>query len=119
LQLLAEEAERFGVEILVCGVEPGAGGIVKKAWIYPWSSASFPTGRSKMDPLVKDRQWGGLVKKWAEFLTGATSAKDQAIRQRTRTGRPAGNAAFVDSVERLTDRDLSKAKPGRPVTKDK
>ena len=25
LQLLAEEAERFGVEILVCGVEPGAG----------------------------------------------------------------------------------------------
>ena len=25
LQLLAEETEGFGVEILVCGVEPGAG----------------------------------------------------------------------------------------------
>ena len=25
LQFLAKEAERFGVEILVCGVEPGAG----------------------------------------------------------------------------------------------
>ena len=100
-------------------LNPVRAGIVKKAWVYPWSSASFHTGRSKRDPLVKDPQLGGLVKKWAEFLTGATSAKDQAIRQMTRTGRPAGNAAFVGLVERLTDRDLSKGKPGRPVTKDK
>jgi len=50
---------------------------------------------------------------------GATSAKDQGIRHMTRTGRPAGKAAFVDFVERLTDRDLSRGKPGRPVTKDK
>jgi putative transposase len=77
-------------------LNPVRTGIVKKAWVYPWSSASFHTGRSKRDPLGKDRQWGGWEKKWGEFLTGATRAKDQAIRQMTRTGRPAGNAAFVD-----------------------
>ena len=77
-------------------LNPVRAGIVKKAWVYPWPSASFPTGRSKTDPPGKDRQWGGWVKKWADFLTGATGAKDQAIRQKTRTGRPAGNAAFVE-----------------------
>ncbi len=83
LQFLAEEAERFGVEILVCGVEPGA------CWNRPKGlglfvvQSFFPTGRSKRDALGKDRQWGGWVKKWAEFLRGTTSAKDQAIRQIT------------------------------------
>jgi hypothetical protein len=96
----------------------GPGGIVKKPWFYPGSNASFPTGRRKMDPLPKNRQWGGWVKMGAEFLTGETSAKDQGIRQMPRTGRTAGSAAFVDLVERLTDRDLSEGKPGRPVIKN-
>jgi hypothetical protein len=119
LQFFAEEAERFRGEIWFVELNPVRAGIVKKAWVYPGSSASFPTGRSKRDPLGKDRQWEGWVKKRAEFLTGTTRVKDQAIQQMTRTGRPAGNAAFVDLGERLTDRDLSKGKPGRPVTKDK
>jgi hypothetical protein len=33
----------------------------------------------------------------------------------SRTGRPAGDAAFVRLVERLTARDLSKGKPGRQL----
>jgi hypothetical protein len=95
-------------------------GIVKKAWGYPRSSASFPTGHSKGSPQGNDQPLGGRAKRSAEFLTGASSAKDQEIRQMTRTGRrPAGNAAFVDFVERLTDRHLFKRKPGRPVTKHK
>jgi hypothetical protein len=100
-------------------LNPVQAGIVKKAWVDPWSSAFFPRGRSKRDPLGKDRPLGGWVKKWPGFLPGATRAKDQAMRQMTRTGHPAGNAAFVGLVERLADWDLSKGKPGRPVTKDK
>jgi len=98
-------------------LNPLRAGIVKKAWDYPWSSASFHTGRSKVDPLVKDRKLMGLVKNWDEFLAGAATGGDQAIRRMTRAGRPAGDAAFVSLVERLTARDLSKGKPGRPVKK--
>jgi len=52
-------------------------------------------------------------------LTGATNTKDETIRKMSRTERPAGDAAFVRIVERLTTRDLSKGKPGRPAKKGK
>jgi putative transposase len=99
-------------------LNPVRDGIVKKAWAYPWSSASFHAGRSKTDPLVKkDRKLLNLVNNWDEFLAGATLARDEAIQQMTRTGRPAGDAAFVGLVERLTARNLTKGKPGRAVKK--
>ncbi len=98
-------------------LNPVWAGIVKKAWAYPWSSVSFHAGWSKTDPLVKDRKLLNLVNKWDEFLAGATRARDEAIRQMTRTGRPAGDAAFVGLVERLTARNLTKGKPGRAVKK--
>jgi putative transposase len=41
------------------------------------------------------------------------------FRKLSRTGRPAGDAAFVRSVERLTARDLSKGKPGRLAKRGK
>ena len=98
-------------------LNPVRAGIVKRAWAYPWSSASFHTGRSKTDPLVKDQKLRGLISNWEEFLVGATNIKDETIRKMSRTGRPAGDAAFVRLVERLTARDLSKGKPGRPAKK--
>jgi putative transposase len=96
-------------------LNPVRAGIVKRAWAYPWSSASFHTGRSRMDPLVKDRKLRGLVSDWDEFLRDATHKEDETIRKMSRTGRPGGDAAFVRLVERLTARDLSKGKPGRPA----
>ena len=98
-------------------LNPVRAGIVKRAWAYPWSSASFHTGRSRMDPLVKDRKLRGLVSDWDEFLRDATYKEDETIRKMSRTGRPGGDAAFVRLVERLTARDLSKGKPGRPAKK--
>ena len=98
-------------------LNPVRAGIVKRAWAYPWSSASFHTGRSRMDPLVKDRKLRGLVSDWDEFLRDATHKEDETIRKMSRTGRPGGDAAFVRLVERLTARDLSKGKPGRPAKK--
>ncbi|MCG6535377.1 MAG: hypothetical protein L7F78_11960 [Syntrophales bacterium LBB04] len=64
---LAEEAKRFGVEILVCGVEPGASWNRQEGLGLSGVQCFFSTGRSKTDPLGKDRQLGGLVKKWANF----------------------------------------------------
>ncbi|PIZ21251.1 MAG: hypothetical protein COY50_00385 [Deltaproteobacteria bacterium CG_4_10_14_0_8_um_filter_43_12] len=37
----------------------------------------------------------------------------EAIRSATRTGRPVGDHNFMDKIERLTGRSLSKRKPGR------
>ena len=98
-------------------LNPVRAGIVKRAWAYPWSSASFHTGRSRMDPLVKDRKLRGLVSDWDEFLRDVTHKEDETIRKMSRTGRPGGDAAFVSLVERLTARDLSRGKPGRPAKK--
>ncbi len=98
-------------------LNPVRGKMVKKAWAYPWSSAAFHVGHRNVDPLVEDRTLGGLVENWMEYLSLATGEKDKEIRQMTRTGRPAGEASFIRLVERLTIRDLSKRKPGRPSKK--
>ena len=100
-------------------LNPVRAGIVKRAWVYPWSSAAFHTGQSRMDPLVKDQTLRGLIKDWKDFLAGASNSKDETIRKMTRTGRPVGGAGFVRLVERLTARDLSKGKPGRPFKSPK
>ncbi len=100
-------------------LNPVRAGIVRRAWTYQWSSASFHTGRSNWDPLVKDQKLRGLVSDWEDFLMRATKTKDETIRKMTRTGRPAGDFAFLRLVERLTARDLSKGKPGRPLKNGK
>jgi len=92
-------------------------GMVKRAWAYPWSSAAFHVGRRNTDLLVEDRTLRGLVENWMEYLNSATPEKNQEIRKMTRTGRPVGEASFMRLIERLTARDLSKRKPGRPSRK--
>jgi putative transposase len=100
-------------------MNPVRAGIVGEAWEYGWSSASFHIGKTEADPLVKDRTLLGLVKDWNDFLSGPSSAMESAIRKFSRTGRPAGDGSFIGSVERMTGRDLSMRKPGRPPkTKD-
>ena len=96
-------------------LNPVRAGMVKRAWVYPWSSATFHVGQSKTDPLVKDQTLRGLIKDWKDFLVGVSNSKDETIRKMTRTGRPVGGAGFVSLAERLTARDLSKGKAGRPV----
>jgi hypothetical protein len=93
--------------------------MVKKAWVYPWSSAGFHIGQSKKDPLVRDQSLGGLIKDWKNILAGANTSKDEAIRKINRTGRPVGGAGFIRLVERLKARDFSKGKPGRPFKRSK
>jgi putative transposase len=95
-------------------LNPVRAGIVKKAWVYPWSSAAFHVGQSKADPLVKDLTLRGLIKDWKDFLLEASNSRDETIRKMTRTGRPVGGAGFIRLVERSTASDLSKGRPGRP-----
>ena len=66
------------------------------------------------DPLVTDRTLLGLVEDWERLLLSSDEGRLSSLRKRTRTGRPAGDTAFVARVETITGRDLSKGKPGRP-----
>jgi len=95
---------------------PVAAGMVRCAWHYQWSSAAFHVGDVEEDPLVKDKSLWDLVGDWRSFLEeGArrgTGDAENLVMKATRTGRPAGDSDFIKKIERLTDRDLSRKKPG-------
>jgi putative transposase len=95
-------------------MNPVRSGLVAVPWEYPWSSARFHMGIAEYDALVTDRTLLGLVTDWEGFLRSGEECPLNKLRQATRTGRPAGDEAFVTTVERLTGRDLSKGRPGRP-----
>ncbi len=95
---------------------PVRAGMVKVAWDYPWSSAAYHVGKIEKDILVEDRTLIGLVDDWQSFLADAGDRRQrEALRLATRTGRPAGDSSFIETLEQLTDRTLKRGRPGRPV----
>lgn len=94
---------------------PVRAGMVKIAWDYPWSSAAFHIGKSETDTLVTDRNLMGLIEDWRSFLLDTGDRQSEALRTATRTGRPAGDPSFIESLERLIGRTLKPEKRGRPV----
>ena len=56
---------------------------------------------------------GRLVQDWAAYLaTGLSLEERETLRQHERTGRPLGDEAFVERLERIVNRPLKKRKPG-------
>ena len=99
-------------------LNPVNAGMVKEAMDYPWSSARFHLGVSQSDALVKDKSLLGLVQNWAEYL----NVRDEPSIQTTllrgiRTGRPTGSDQFVNSIEKITGRDLRMRQAGRPLNR--
>ena len=94
---------------------PVRAGLVKAAWDYPWSSATYHIGQTETDFLVADRTLLGLVEDWQSFLAGLKDLQPETIRLATRTGHPAGDPSFIESLEHLTGRTLKRGKPGRPL----
>jgi putative transposase len=68
---------------------------------YAWSSAGGHAGIRK-DPLLSGNlEARGKVKNWVKWLCeGEDEAMVETIRRCTRTGRPAGRAAFRASIEK-------------------
>lgn len=86
--------------------------MVRNPWDYQWSSARFHMGGT--DPLVTDRTLLGLVKDWGELLEGEDEEANDRVRTGVKTGRPVGSKSFLERMETITGRDLSKGHPGRP-----
>jgi hypothetical protein len=55
-----------------------------------------------------------MSRDWNEFLNMRSEKEEVEIRERTRTGRPAGDAAFVHMLERRLGRRLRALPIGRP-----
>ena len=86
--------------------------LVAKPEEWPWSSArAHLTGRS--DGLTDIEALGGLVGGWEAFLgSRLDDAGLEAIRRGERTGRPLGDAGFVQRLEASTGRQLARRKRG-------
>jgi putative transposase len=96
-------------------LNPVRAGIVRNAWDYSWSSAAFHVKRADVDMLVGDRTMYGLIEEdWYKYLENDKDIPIDEIRMATRTGRPAGDQYFTESIAQLTNRSLQKGKPGRP-----
>ena len=94
-------------------LNPVRAGMVQQAGEYVWSSTRFHLGLVGNDPLVADGNFLGLVTNWEEFLCRDDEGIERVVAA-TRTGRPAGDEAFLDKVEAVTGRDMRRKMPGRP-----
>lgn len=92
---------------------PIRAGLTDVAWDYPWSSATFHIGKSDEDLLVMDRTLRGLIDDWSAFLADNQDFPTEALTKATKTGRLAGDYLFIETIEQLTCRTLSRKKPGR------
>jgi hypothetical protein len=83
---------------------------------YTVLASRFSLGVCQSDALVKNQILLGLVVDWAEYLKGNDEWETQTTLIRgIRTGRPAGSEQIVEMIEKLTGRDLTRRKSGRPL----
>jgi len=93
-------------------LNPVRAGLVKKPKDYEWSSAKAHI-LGKDDILVKVAPLLSMVHNWQDLLmTDDQEGVTKAIQRHERTGRPLGNDAFLNRLEKLTNRILKKQKPG-------
>ena len=97
-------------------LNPVRAGLAKKPEDWKWGSArAHLLGES--DPLVKSPKPLRDAHEWASLLKLGTGDAEQ-FRRHERTGRPLGSAAFLEKLERVLDRTLTRQKPG-PKKKEK
>ena len=92
---------------------PVRAGIVERAEDYPWSSAKAHVQRSK-DPLLSNFYLMDEIIDWREYLQNDDDQeKLNALRKHARTGRPLGDKSFIEDLEGMLGRVLTKQRPGR------
>jgi len=92
---------------------PVRANLVADAAEWPWSSArAHLSGRD--DRLVQVGPMLAMVHDWRAFLDSAIPEEQlRVLRDHGRTGRPLGDATFVERLEELVGRVLRPRKPGR------
>ena len=78
---------------------------------YPWSSA-----RSHVlhipDGILSPCFLQDEILNWSKYLRGASNKEEELLSAHLRTGRPLGDASFIEKLEAALGRKLRKQKPG-------
>jgi putative transposase len=95
-------------------LNPVRAGLAGRAEDYPWSSAAAHLGM-RADPLVRHpKRLLEYVPDFAELLRLPQDRESlDLMRRHERTGRPLGDAAFLERLERRLHRGLVPGKAGR------
>jgi putative transposase len=98
-------------------LNPVRAGLVDAAAEWRWSSAAAHLGGADSSGLLDFGVWSGRwsSETWGTALSAgiADAALIERIREATRTGRPAGSAAFLEKAEMLAGRCLRPQKRGK------
>jgi len=87
--------------------------MVNQAGDYQWSSARAHLA-GEDDRLVNVAPMLNRVNDWRAYLdSGLDESTKETFRLHGRTGRPLGDEAFLESIERIAGRVLRPQKPGR------
>ena len=89
--------------------------LAKRAGDWKWSSARFHLGRERWDPMACDPDLLGYADDWREVLAGPSDPREaKLIELHLRTGRPLGNASWVEALEKRLGRRLAPLPGGWP-----
>ena len=95
-------------------LNPVSAGIVAKPEDYAWSSAGLHLGLRKTDPLNTDHRVVETVGDWRAFLRERAAGDGLSLERHVSSGRPWGDTAFVEGLERLLGRTLTRGQGGWP-----
>lgn len=94
-------------------LNPVRAGLCKRPNGWRWSSVHAHFG-SNDDDVVDTDSTDQLVTNWRDYLTESEStATRDSIRSHTRSGRPIGDADFVEMIEVITGRSICSRRSGR------
>lgn len=96
-------------------INPVRAGLVSDPLDWRWSSARFHVS-GKPDPLVKPNMLSRMVGNWASFLREQIR-DNELFRKHQSTGRPLGDARFIERCENALGRTLKIRKRGRKPTR--
>ena len=92
---------------------PVAANLVKSPQVYRWSSCRYHCQLAEKDPLVRERNLPQMVDGWLDFLLASDEGMERSLREKTQTGRPAGDDRFILRLEVLSGKALKVRSPGR------
>lgn len=98
-------------------MNPVAAGLTVSPEDYPWSSAHAHF-LGEDDKLVKVEPLLAIVGNWPDFLFLSSNDEMTTFRKHERSGRPLGEASFIDTMEILLARPLRKKSLGQRAKGD-
>ena len=112
---VAMDEEHLGAALRYVALNPVRAGLAERATDWPWSSIHAHLG--PLDDGITNRD--PVLSRYPDFAALLAAAEDEELsarlRKAERIGRPIGDTAFLDRLERDSGRVLRPAKRGRKV----